>query len=130
PDHEHFIPVALDPGSGRKCATASALLKPMTVTSGECLHLYQEITSLSAAHEGSNDFQGSCNQKCVVALVGLQMMVRARTGADWIWISMWWTGKDSHKLKNAPWKYYTIDVTDQPRSALRRDKKPNIIFNP
>jgi hypothetical protein len=131
-DNPHFSAVALDLSSAQKCEKSYSASTPMTITSGDCIHLYKEVKNIPITNQYPADFQHNCNPECVVALVGLQFMVRTRKDDNWIWISVWWTGRDNGKLKNAPWKYYTVDVTNTARS-IRTGKdgnQMNIIFNP
>ncbi len=126
-DKRFFEPIALSTArADRKPCDISPTGLPSVIT-GQCVHLYRHIVR-PTSNEESSDFMFRCQPSCTTVLVGLQLMVRTETAKDWVWIGMWYTGRDNGRLP-APWKYYTIDVTNTPRGALVAGK-PNIVFNP
>lgn len=69
---------------------------------------------------------------CTATLMGVNMMARTHTGGDWIWITLWWKGKDQNNHLPPPWNNYTFEAIDTDRTHPRTHSPSgmNILFNP
>src|ERR1700679_3108511 len=86
-----------------------------------------------------NNSCGRNTPSCNIALMGIHFMIRleesdplrVKGGPPWVFITLWWTGRDNGTNLPSPWKYYQINVTQ----GFRNDSSPgsvtsNICFNP
>jgi hypothetical protein len=50
----------------------------------------------------------------------------------WLFITLWWDGRDNRHISELPWKYYQMTVTQQTRDesdGITHDRR-NYLFNP
>ncbi|WP_263382581.1 hypothetical protein [Granulicella arctica] len=137
--HPEWTSLTFDKHPGTPCGLTASVPQAGTSVSDQCLHTYtldpkttsQALATLAASHDV---LTRGC-QKCLVALVGVNMMIRPRDKQDWIWITLWWNGRDNGpehstaSVLSAPWKYYEMNVTNSVRQQAN-GSSPNIIFNP
>ena len=124
-------------GTSQTCKPGSSALPVQRVSTVYNTILQKDPYDLG--YTGAGDLKGAgCQGRCLLALLGVNLMVKAREGPDWIWIALWWTGVYHEKYnemdQNSPWRYYEIGITETERDPSAENStvslNPNILFNP